>query len=260
MQPHPPQHDPHGQRNPYGQGPQYAPGAGYAQPAASQLSSGVDQFMTRVNSWMAAGVGLTALASFLILQSQALMQALYTGGMGWLMLFGPLIFVLIVASRLHKMKPGTAVAMFLAFAVLMGVSLAPVFLVYTGSSIASVFAITAVTYGALAFWGYVTKRDLSGMGKFLFMGLIGLIVSGIVMAIMSYGFGATIDPVFFMVRSGIGVLIFAGLTAYDTQKIKQIYLTNGARGNLAIIGALTLYLDFINLFLFLLSIFGGSRD
>ena len=169
------------------------------------------------------------------------------------------IFVMIFASRLHKMSSTTATVVFLAFSVIMGVSLAPVALIYTGESIASVFAITSITYGALAFWGFTTKRDLAPMGKFLFMLLIGMVVSGVVMVVMQLGFGMTFNPVVFMVRAGIGVLLFAGLTAYDTQKIKQIYLMNGGAGNLAISGALTLYLDFINLFLFLLRLFGNRN-
>ena len=129
----------------------------------------------------------------------------------WVTLFAPLVFVLIFASRLHKMSPTTAIVVFLAFSVVMGVSLAPVAIIYTGESIASVFAITAITYAALAFWGFSTKRDLAPMGKFLFMVLIGMFVSGIVMMIMM-AFGVTINPVIFMIRAGIGVLLFAGLT------------------------------------------------
>ncbi|MCA9699239.1 MAG: Bax inhibitor-1 family protein, partial [Myxococcales bacterium] len=251
MQPHPSQQDPYGRQNPYnqgqpGQGPSFAPGA-YADPRA-QLATGVDKFMTGVNAWMAAGVGITGLAAWLVAQSEELLLTLFTGGMGWVTIFAPLIFVWIFASRIHSMKPGTATAVFLIFSAIMGVSLAPIFIIYTGASITSVFAITAVTYAALAFWGFTTKRDLSAMGKFLFMGLIGLVVSGIVMIVMTRGFHMAINPVFFMARAMIGVLIFAGLTAYDTQKIKQIYLVNGGAGNLAIVGALELYLDFINLF------------
>ena len=245
------------QQNPYGQGPQYAAGVG-TDPRA-QLASGVEQFMIRVNAWMAAGVGLTGVAAFAVAQSTSLLQTLFTGGMVWVTLFAPFIFVMIFASRLHKMSSTTATVVFLAFSVIMGVSLAPVALIYTGESIASVFAITSITYGALAFWGFTTKRDLAPMGKFLFMLLIGMVVSGVVMVVMQLGFGMTFNPVVFMVRAGIGVLLFAGLTAYDTQKIKQIYLMNGGAGNLAISGALTLYLDFINLFLFLLRLFGNRN-
>ncbi len=244
------------QHNPYGTGSQYP---GVSSDPRAQLSTGVEQFMIRVNAWMAAGVGLTGIAAFAVAQSTSLLQTLFTGGMVWVTLFAPFIFVLIFASRLHKMSSTTATVVFLAFSVIMGVSLAPVAIIYTGESIASVFAITAITYGALAFWGFSTKRDLEPMAKFLFMVLIGMVVSGVVMLVMQLGFGMTINPVFFMIRAGIGVLLFAGLTAYDTQKIKQLYLMNGGAGNLAISGALTLYLDFINLFLFLLRLF-GSRD
>ena len=256
----PSQHDPFGQRNPYAHsgGPQYAPGSVSANPQ-TQLTGGVDVFMTRVNAWMAAGVGLTGLAAYAIYAS-GLIMTLFSGLMYWVVLLAPLIMVFFLAARMSKMKPSTATAAFLAFSVIMGISLAPIFAIYTGASIAGVFGITAVTYGALALYGYTTKRDLSAWGKFLYMGVIGLFVSGIAMIVMTRVFHVTIDPVFFMVRAMIGVLIFAALTAYDTQKIKQIYLTRGGGGNLAIVGALTLYLDFINLFLFLLRLFGGGRD
>jgi FtsH-binding integral membrane protein len=245
------------QQNPYGHGPQYA--AGVSADPRAQLATGVEQFMIRVNAWMAAGVGLTGIAAYAVAQSPELLMTLFTGWMVWVTLLGPFAFALIFASRLHKMNPTTATVVFLAFSVVMGVSLAPIAIIYTGESIASVFAITAVTYAALAFWGFTTKRDLAPMGKFLFMLLIGMVVSGLVMLVMQLGFGMTINPVVFMIRAGIGVLLFAALTAYDTQKIKQIYLVSGGAGNLAISGALTLYLDFINLFLFLLRLF-GSRD
>ena len=179
------------QQNPYGQGPQYAAGVG-ADPRA-QLASGVEQFMIRVNAWMAAGVGLTGVAAFAVAQSTSLLQTLFTGGMVWVTLFAPFIFVMIFASRLHKMSSTTATVVFLAFSVIMVVSLAPVALIYTGESIASVFAITSITYGALAFWGFTTKRDLAPMGKFLFMLLIGMVVSGVVMVVMQLGFGMTIN-------------------------------------------------------------------
>ncbi len=238
-------------------GRQYAPGT--ATDSRAQLASGVDQFMIRVNMWMAAGVGITGIAAYATAQSTALMQMLFTGGMYWVTLFAPFIFVLIFARRLEGMRPGTAVVTFLVFAAIMGISLTPVVLFYTGASIAATFAITAVTYGALAVWGFFTKRDMSGWGKFLFMALVGLIVSGIAMVVMTNVFNVSVSPIFWMARSMIGVLIFAGLTAYDTQKIKQIYLVAGGGKNLAIMGALTLYLDFVNLFMFLLQLFGGRR-
>ncbi len=258
MQPSPDRNNPFSQGpNPYGGGPWQAPGA-YADPRA-QLATGVEKFMMGVNAWMAAGVGVTGLAAFLVSRSPQLLQTLFTGGMQWVVLFAPLVFVLIFGSRLHRMNPGTATAVFLAFSAVMGISLAPIFIIYTGGSIASTFVITSITYGALALWGFTTKRDLAPMGKFLFMVLIGMVVSSLVMLVMQLGFGMKINPVVFLIQSGIGVLLFAGLTAYDTQKIKQLYLMNGGAGNLAIVGALTLYLDFINLFLFLLRLFGNRE-
>jgi uncharacterized protein len=254
MQPHPSQRDPYGQRDPYAQGPDFAPGGPSVDPRA-QLASGVDQFMTRVNAWMAAGVGLTGLVAFLVSSSQTLVETLLMTNLFWVIVFAPLVMVFLIAGRVHKMSPTAAVVAFLAYAALNGLSLSVIFLVYTMSSIASVFAITTVMYGSLAMWGYVTKRDLSAWGKFLFMGLIGLIVSSLVFMFMPGAMGS----IMYLVFNVIGVLVFAGLTAYDTQKIKQIYLVNGGAGNLAISGALTLYLDFINLFLFLLRLF-GSRD
>ena len=245
MQPHPSQHDPHGA--------QYAPG--YSADPRAQLAAGVDQFMTRVNAWMAAGVGVTGLVAFLVSQSPGMFGALFGTPLVWAVIFAPLIFVWIFASRVHDMAPATATGLFLIYAALNGLSLSFIFVLYSLGSIASVFAITAMMYGSLAMWGYVTKRDLSAWGKFLFMGLIGLIISGIVFMFIPGAMGNTM----YLVYNVIGVLIFAGLTAYDTQKIKQVYLVHGGAGNLAIIGALELYLDFINLFLFLLRLF-GSRD
>lgn len=247
MQPTP-QHDP------YGQGSQYAPGLS-ADPRA-QLASGVDQFMIRVNSWMAAGVGVTGLVAFLVASTPSLHPILFGTPLVWAVIFAPLAFVWIMASRVANMQPTTAIAMFMVYAALNGLSLSCIFLIYSLGSIAMVFAITAMMYGSLAMWGYVTKRDLSAWGKFLFMALIGLVISGLFFMFVPGMMGKTM----YLVYNVIGVLVFAGLTAYDTQKIKQLYLVNGGAGNLAILGALTLYLDFINLFLFLLRLFGGSRD
>jgi FtsH-binding integral membrane protein len=253
MYPNPSQHDPYGQRNPYG--PSFAPGGPSIDPRAT-LASGVDQFMSRVNTWMAAGVGLTGLVAWLISTSPTALALVFGTPLIWVAIFAPLVFVFVIAGRVHKMNPGTATAMFLLYAAMNGVSLASIFILYSLGSIAMVFATTAIMYGALALWGYATKRDLSAWGKFLFMGVIGLLVSGLLFMFFPSMMGSTM----YLVYNVIGVLIFAGLTAYDTQKIKQIYLVNGGAGNLAIQGALTLYLDFINLFLFLLRLFGGSRD
>jgi FtsH-binding integral membrane protein len=253
MQPHSSQQDPYGQRNPYAQAPQYAPG--YSADPRAQLASGVDQFMTRVNTWMAAGVGVTGLVAYIVSLDAALVRTLLMTPLRWVVFLAPLIFVWVFASRVHKMKPSTATGLFIAYAALNGVAFSAIFIVYSLGSIATVFAITTMMYGSLALWGYVTKRDLSAWGKFLFMGVIGLFISGLFFMIVPGMMGKTV----YLVYNVIGVLLFAGLTAYDTQKIKQMYLMNGGAGNLAILGALELYLDFINLFLFLLRLF-GNRD
>lgn len=211
--------------------------------------------MTRVNTWMAAGVGLTGLVAWLVSQSETLIQMVLMTNLIWVAMLAPLVIVLIFASRVHKMNPTTAIVVFMVYAALNGVAFSVIFLAYALGTIAVVFGITAVMYSSLALWGYVTKRDLSAWGKFLFMGLIGLILSGLVFMFVPGAMGGTM----YLVYNVIGVLLFSALTAYDTQKIKQIYLVNGGAGNLAISGALTLYLDFINLFLFLLRLFGG-RD
>lgn len=250
MQPNPSQHDPFGQRNPYG--PSFAPGGPSVDPRA-QLASGVDQFMIRVNTWMAAGVGVTGLVAYLVAQTN-LIYVLFGSPLIWVVFFAPLVFVFVFASRVHKMSPTAATATFLGFAAVMGISLSSVFLWAQLGSIALVFAITTIMYGSLSLWGYVTKRDLSPWGKFLFMALIGLIASWLFFMFVPGAIGSTA----YLIYSAIGVLVFSGLTAYDTQKLKQFYLVNGGGGNLAISGALTLYLDFINLFLFLLRLF--SRD
>lgn len=254
MQPHSSQHDPYGQRNPYAQSQQYAPGIS-GDPRA-QLASGVDQFMTRVNVWMAAGVGVTGLVAFIISLNEALVFTLLATPLRWVVFLAPLAFVWIFASRVHTMKPSTATGLFLTYAALNGVSFSAIFIVYSLGSIATVFAITTIMYGSLAMWGFATKRDLSAWGKFLFMALIGMIISGLFFMFVPGMMGSTA----YLIYNVIGVLLFSALTAYDTQKIKQMYLMNGGAGNLAILGALELYLDFINLFLFLLRLFGGSRD
>lgn len=245
-----PQNNPFG---PYGQGPSFAPGS-HADPRA-QLASGVEQFMARVNAWMAAGVGVTALVAFLISENSALMYKLFATPLWWVVAFAPLIFVWIFASRVHNMAPTTATVLFLVYAALNGISLSIIFIAYSLGSIASVFAITVAMYGSLSLFGFVTKRDLQPMGKFLFMALIGMIFTSLFFLFVPGMMGSTA----YLIYNVIGVLLFSALTAYDTQKIKQLYLMNGGRGNLAIVGALELYLDFINLFLFLLRLFGNRE-
>src|SRR5690606_27923948 len=170
--------------------------------------------MTRVNVWMAAGVGLTGLVAWLVSLDMSLVYMLLGTPLRWVVFLAPLIMVFVFAARVHKMKPGTAIAVFLLYAALNGLAFSSIFLVYNLGSIAMVFATTAVMYGSLALWGYATKRDLSAWGKFLFMGLIGLIVTGLLFMFVPSMMSSTM----YLVYNVIGVLIFAGLTAYDTQK------------------------------------------
>ena len=173
----------------------------------------------------------------------------------WIVMLAPLGVVFYISFGIRKMSAAKAQGAFWIFAALMGASLSSIFLVYTGASITRVFFITAGTFGAMSIYGYTTKRDLTRLGSFLMMGLIGIIIASIVNIFMK-------SSMMYFVISIIGVLIFVGLTAYDTQKIKNMYLvsdTGEVMGKKAVMGALTLYLDFINLFLMLLRLFGQRR-
>ena len=178
------------------------------------------------------------------------------GGLMWVLMLGTLGMVFFLSFRISKMSVGAAQATFWAYAALLGVTLSSIFLLYTATSITQVFIITAGTFGAMSLWGYTTKRDLTGMGSLLMMGLIGIIIAMIV------GFFWHSSALQFAI-SVIGVLVFTGLTAYDTQKIKEIYYVGDdgtVAGRKAIMGALSLYLDFVNLFLMLLRLFGQGRN
>ncbi len=182
-------------------------------------------------------------------------MALYGSPLQWIVMLSPLAFVLVLSFGINKLSASTAQLLFWAFAAVMGLSLSSIFLVYTGASIAQVFFISAATFGVMSLYGYTTKRDLTGIGNFLFMGLIGLIIASVVNIFLHSG------PLDFII-SAVGVLIFVGLTAYDTQKIKESYSVSFGAEVLAkgaIMGALRLYLDFINLFLMLLRLFGNRN-
>jgi FtsH-binding integral membrane protein len=181
--------------------------------------------------------------------------ALFASPLKWVVLLAPLGMVFFLSARIHKMSAASGQIAFYVFAALMGLSLSSIFLVYTGASIGRVFFITAAAFGALSLWGYTTKRDLSGMGSFLVMGLFGIIIASLVNLFL----GSTMVQ---FVVSVLGVLIFSGLTAYDTQRIKEMYYAlddSDTMGRKAILGALSLYLDFINLFTMLLSLFGNRE-
>ncbi len=226
--------------------------------ASSEMTydMGLRAYMLKVYNFMALGLGLTGLVSFIISQTPSLVEALYSNSMlALVFLFLPFGLVLYLQFKIKDMSFQKAQAMFWLYAALMGLALTPIFLVYTGTSIARVFFITAGTFGSMSLYGYTTQRDLSAWGSFLFMGLIGIIIGGLVNIFLQ-------SSAFQFALSIIGVLIFTGLTAYDTQTIKEIYASSDSQeiaGKKAIMGALTLYLDFINLFLMLLRLFGDRR-
>lgn len=215
-------------------------------------------FLAKVFNWMAIGLGITGAVAFFLAQS-GMVRALIASPIFFILILAELGMVFFLSARIEKLQPGTATGLFVGYSVLNGVTLSTIFLAYTNASIAGTFLVTAGMFAAMAIYGLVTKRDLSGMGSFLFMGLIGILLASVVNIFLK-------SPGVYWAVSAIGVLVFTGLTAYDVQKIKNI----GEEGIMrqgeaalqkgAIIGALALYLDFINLFLMLLRFFGGSRD
>ena len=229
---------------------------------AGYVDEGLRSFLLRVYNYMAIGLAVTGVAAFGTAamavsngQLTSFGYALYASPLKWVVMLAPLGFVFFLSARINSMSVSAAQLTFWAFAALMGLSLSSIFLVFTGESIARVFFLTAATFGAMSLYGYTTKRDLSGMGSFLFMGLIGIILASIVNIFIGS------SAIQFAV-SVIGVLIFTGLTAYDTQQIKEMYYVGDdgtVAGRKAISGALRLYLDFINLFMMLLQLFGNRE-
>ena len=230
------------------------------------IDAGLRAYMIRVYNYMAAGVALTGLVAWLTfsaavvqtgagLQLTAFGQAVFQGPLMWVLVLAPLGLVFAISFGINRMQPATALMLFFVYAGLLGLSLASIFLIYTGTSITRVFFISAATFGALSLWGYTTKRDLSGVGSFMFMGLIGIIIASLVnIFLRSSGLDWAI--------SVIGVVVFAGLTGWDTQRIREMYdpMDDGTiGGRKAVMGALSLYLDFINLFLMLLRLMGDRR-
>jgi FtsH-binding integral membrane protein len=215
-------------------------------------------FLAKVFNWMAIGLGITGVVAWFTASSGLAMQ-LVASPLFMILIVAELGMVFFLSARINKIQAGTATGLFLGYALLNGLTLSMIFLAYTSTSIASTFFITAGMFGAMAIYGLVTKRDLSGLGSFLFMGLVGIIIASVVNIFLK-------SSSLYWVISLLGVFIFVGLTAYDVQKIKKV----GEEGIMeqgeemvkkgAIMGALTLYLDFINLFLMLLRFFGGSRS
>jgi FtsH-binding integral membrane protein len=235
-------------------------------PAIGRADAGIDQglraYMLKVYNLMALGVALTGLVAYAFSQAAGTRHALtpfgeaiYTSPLRWVILLAPIAVVFFLSFRIEKMSVFAAQMTFWVYAGLVGASLSSIFLVYTDASIVKTFAVTAASFGALSLYGYTTKRDLSPIGSFMIMGLFGLIIASLVNIFLK-------SPGIDFAISGIGVLVFAGLTAWDTQRIKEMYYENDGfevMSKKAIMGALNLYMDFINLFLFLLR-FMGNKD
>jgi len=243
---------------------------------AFAIDEGLRSYMIRVYNYMGIGLVLTGVVAYAFftmavtgdpslaaaklpngLMLTALGKAIYISWLRWVIAFSPLVIVFLFAARVNQMSSSTAQGVFWLFAALMGLSLSSIFVIYTGASIARIFFITAATFGAVSLYGYTTKRDLTQFGSFLIMGVIGLVIASIVNAFLgSTGLQFAI--------SVLAVLIFTGLTAYDTQQLKDNYYTYAGGGEetlgrSAIMGALNLYLDFINIFIALLQLFGDRR-
>jgi len=228
--------------------------------AGAVIDEGLRAYMLKVYNLMALGLAITGVAAYgtfaLAVSNPAFAQLIFVSPLKWVIMLAPLALVFFMSFRIHTMSVSAAQTTFWVYAALMGLSLSSIFLVFTGQSIVQTFFVTAAAFGALSLYGYTTKKDLSGFGTFLIMGLFGLIIASIVnifLASSALGFAISV----------IGVLVFAGLTAYDTQKIKEMYYEAddvAVAGRKAIMGALTLYLDFINLFMFLLQFLGNKNE
>ncbi len=243
---------------------------------AAVVDAGLRAYMLRIYNYMSIGLAITGLAALGIYMASVtgvptpdavrvgklfltpFGYAMFVGPLKWLFMFAPLIMVFVISAGINRLAPATAQMLFWVFSALMGVSLSTIFLVFTHDSIVRVFFITAATFGALSLYGYTTRRDMSGMGSFLFMGLIGIIIASLVNLFLA-------SSALQFIVSVAGVLVFAGLTAWDTQRLKNEYIYGyaSAGGDVAeraaITGALSLYLNFINLFTLLLQLL-GQRD
>ena len=222
---------------------------------AAVYDVGLRAHMLRVYNYMTAGLVITGLVAYATANTPALFNVIFGTPLMWVVMLAPLGFVFFLSFKIHSMRFSTAQTLFWIYAAVMGLSLATIFAVFTGASIARVFFITAGAFAGLSLFGYTTRKDLSGFGSFLFVGLIGLILAMLVNVFLE-------SSALQFAVSVIGVLIFAGLTAYDTQQIKEMYSErhdSETSGKLAIMGALRLYLDFINLFVMLMHLFGERR-
>jgi uncharacterized protein len=227
-----------------------------AAPSGAVYDEGLRRHMLRVYNIMGLGLALTGVVAMAVASTPAIYQPIFGTPLKWVVMLAPLAFIFVFSMKMETMTAATAQTLFWAFCALMGLSMASIFLVFTGQSIARTFFITAAMFGATSLYGYTTKRDLSKMGSFLMMGLIGIVIASLVNLFLG-------SSALQFAISVIGVLVFTGLTAYDTQSIKERYAEGwGQEGNtkLAVMGALSLYLNFINLFQMLLSLTGQREE
>ncbi|MCK5349659.1 MAG: Bax inhibitor-1/YccA family protein [Desulfobacula sp.] len=232
----------------------------YSSVSQSAVLVKTNSFIRSVYNWMFIALSLTGFTAYYVSHNETALQILYgTPGLIMILIFAELGFVFFLSARIQKIKAATATALFTIYSILNGITLSFIFLRYTATSIVSTFMICAVTFLACSVYGMVTKKDLTSLGGFMFMGLIGIVIASVVNIFMQ-------SSAMQMIISYVGVIVFIGLTAYDTQKLKTMSATipNSASGAMirkgALMGALTLYLDFINLFIMMLFIFGGNRD
>jgi hypothetical protein len=225
-----------------------------------QTSVMVNSFIQSVYNWMAVGLAITGAIAYLVSTSPTLLEIIFGSRFVFFgLMIGELLLVMAISAGINRISASAATTLFVLYSALNGVTLSAIFIAYTMSSIASTFFITAATFGACSVYGMVTQKDLTSVGSFMFMGLIGIVIASLVNLFIQ-------SSAMTMIISYIGVFVFIGLTAYDTQKIKMMAVSQpdgldaGVVRKGAILGALTLYLDFINMFLFLLRIFGGRRD
>jgi len=223
--------------------------------AQADIDVGLRSYMMRVYNYMASGLALTGLVAAFIANTPALYTAIFGSPLMWVAILAPVALVFFLSFRVHAMSAATAQLCFWVYAALNGVAFSTIFLAYTGTSIARVFFITAATFAAMSLYGYTTKRDLAGVGAFLFAGLIGILIAALVNLFLQ-------SSALQFAISVIGVVVFVGLTAWDTQRIKEVYFEaddQEVAAKKSIMGALTLYLDFINIFIMLMQLFGDRK-
>jgi len=252
-------------RDPFAQAQQGGAQQTYGQTRSVSRDAGLRSYMLRIYNYMASALALTGIVAMVAANSPAFLGALYNvqgghavgmSGLGWLVMFAPVGLVIWLGMGIGRMSVATAQAIYWTYAVLIGLSLSSIFILYTGESIARTFFVTAGTFGAMSLYGYTTQKDLSSFGSFLIMGLLGLIVASIVNMFLH-------SSALMFATSVLGVLIFVGLTAWDTQKLKVMYYQVGGSGEMlakvSIMGALSLYMDFINIFMYMLRFMGDRK-